>query len=126
MLHISDIRTEWPHIRDAVAKLSEGEPWRAEDVYAQCVNGKASLVMSDGAFMVCKVQECPYTGDVQLWIWAACSSFYGAIKEYGAELDAFARSHGAKTIRMASKRAGWQRVNGWTEEYSIYAREVGP
>jgi hypothetical protein len=50
---ISDIRREWNWVKYGVEEIIHKYPWltyRAEDIYAACVNGQAILYTTSDAF----------------------------------------------------------------------------
>ena len=63
---ITNIRDEWDWIRPALVELKEQIPsltWRPEDVYAECLYGKAVLHVSPEGFVITKVITDQYTKD---------------------------------------------------------------
>lgn len=123
-LRIADIRVEWPRIKDAVTELCKDGPERAEDVYAACVYGKATLLTCEDGFIVCRIEQCAYTTRQIMFIWKASATIYGAVDKWQAEVDRIAKEQGATMLQMASTRSGWKRVDGWSELTTIYARTL--
>lgn len=122
MLTITDIRVAWPQIRDQVAALCTDE--RPEDLYAACLYGKASLLMCEDGYVICRLQEDNTTGQQQMWIWQASASISGAVEKYQHELDQLCIKSGASVMMMASSRKGWRKTDGWEESHTIYVRKV--
>lgn len=123
-LQIADIRLKWDEIKAHVAALCEGHPERPEDIYAACVYGKASLLMCEDGYAICKLSECKYTGETIMWVWQASASIYGAIEKYLPELERFARENGAVVMQHSSQRLGWQRLHGWKASHTVYERRL--
>lgn len=123
-LEIADVRREWEHIKDAVAELCADGQARAEDVYADCKHGKASLLICADGFLVVRIETCNYTGQTMMFVWLAHANIVGAVEKYQPELDRIAREQGATVIRMNSTRKGWERAEGWHLVTSVYERRL--
>ncbi len=71
---IADIRQCWGEIRKGIESIIDADPnltFIPEDVYSECVNGRAQLFTSPIGFLVLTTEVDPFTSDKTLLIWIA-------------------------------------------------------
>jgi hypothetical protein len=131
MITRADIRKEWPWIRPLLERFSGRftTDWKPEDVYADCVHGKAFLytAIEDRGFMVVKEFENRFTGEPLLHVWILCmeeDTPHGAIAKYMPALHDLARQYGYKKVTMESPRRAWAKHPQWREGMTTYTYEV--
>jgi hypothetical protein len=120
-----NIRDVWEEIRPGVETVVArgGGDWRAEDLYAACVNGTAWLWMSEeGDFCVLQLQRNEYRNQLECFVWAAYNR--GDIEAHLQQVGEIAREAGAKRLVMSSARRGWERRPEWRKLHSTYALEI--
>jgi hypothetical protein len=128
------IASAWPFVRAGCEKVlaKTNDRWIPEDVYMEVRSGSAFLYMIEhesdeiGFIVVRRVMD-PDGPVLFVWImWTepglmAESSNWKAVI---AELDALARSIGAKRIRHYSSRSGFEEHGAFTLKMHIYERET--
>lgn len=126
MLEPADIRACWETVKpgiDAVIACSKAD-YRAEDVYAACVQGLAFLYVDEPGFVVLAPQVNTFTGRRELLVWLAFAEGRGNIAAYQPQIDAIAQREGFGTLTCWTARAGFARVPGWREVGMVYERSV--
>ena len=71
---LTDIRQCWDEVKTGIESIIADDPnltFRPEDVYSECVNGRAELFTSPIGFLVLSTEIDPFTGDRTLLIWIA-------------------------------------------------------
>ena len=123
-LPFTNIREVWPAVRAGLENLKQkcpGVRWLPEDVYAECVNGSASLCYENGRFIILKFYEDELTGAKVIWVWIAYGEGINGEQE---RLDAYAKTHGYNELRLTSSRPGWARTEGWEFMEATYRRKL--
>lgn len=119
-----NIREVWPIVRAGLEDIRNRFPttrWVPEDIYADCVNGNASLWFEDGSFLVLKSYIDELTLNRVLYVWIAYGKDLLSRQE---QLDAHARAEGFDEIRLTSPRQGWAGVEGWRFMDATYSRKL--
>jgi hypothetical protein len=128
----ADIRLEWDNVKPGIEKILVDSPhltFLPEDVYSECVNGRATLLVSPAGFLVLTTEVDAFTGDSTLLIWLA----YMYVRSTNSWLDhvewfeGVARTLGCKFIEMRStlpKMEAYARRNGWKLDARVFTREV--
>jgi hypothetical protein len=126
-----DIREEWDWVRVGVEEILAEQPqltYRAEDVYAACVNNNALLWVteqSDG-FVVSTQETDSHTGDRTFLVWVAWTKVRGqncVVKHYNFFAD-IARENGFKYSKKVTRiikntLLGKNTKNKWRGAYKI-------
>lgn len=112
----AQIRSEWDRVRPQLEGLAKGQDWRPEDVYAECLYGRAVLYTCPEGFVVLKELVNQYSGEKYLFIWVACGSGsvegHTLINWYWPQISVIAQSVGANRVSFESRRNGYERVLG--------------
>jgi hypothetical protein len=115
-----DIRLAWDRIKADVAALKAeyNLDWRPEDVYAQCLMGRAFCYVCQDGFIIVKPQENQFTLAKELFVWICVSRSRAGdgLTEYYPDICALAKDIYATAIIFESPRDGFRRVaerNGW-------------
>ena len=123
---LHDIRSVWEIIKPDIIKLKEkwGMDWRYEDVYAQCLMGRAFCYSCNDGFIIVKPQENQFTLAKELFVWICCSTASNGLMDYHPDISKIAKDIYATTIIFNSPRDGFIKVakaNNWTAltEYQI-------
>jgi hypothetical protein len=125
-LRLQDIRLVWDTIKPAIEalKVQWQFDWRAEDIYAQCLMGRAFCYTCEEGFMIVKPQENQFTLAKELFVWLCYSRATDGLSDYYPDICGLARDLFASTIVFNSPRDGFIRVakaNKWPAmtEYRI-------
>lgn len=115
---LTDIRVAWDHIKDDVSALKTqyNLDWRPEDVYAECLMGRAFCWMCADGFVIVRPQENRYTLAKELFVWICVSRAEDGLNDYYPDICEIAKDIGAETIIFESPREGFRRLaarNGW-------------
>jgi hypothetical protein len=136
VIEAANIKHHWQWVRPLLDRLYErdcerGVPdWVVEDVYADCVHGKAFFYLATGGFVVLKEGKNPTTGAKSLVVWMACandSSKTDNIAENAEAIRSMAQSIGADQVEFYTTRKGYARIigtYGYRFAYSKYVMEV--
>ena len=136
MIEAANIKHHWDWVRPLLERLHErdclrGAPdWFVEDVYADCVHGKAFFYLAAGGFVVFREGKNKTTDKKSLVVWMACAndpSKTDNIAENAASIRDLARSIGADQVEFYTTRKGYERVigaYGYRFAYSKYVMEV--
>ena len=122
-----DIRLAWDEIKPHVEALKGrySFDWRPEDVYAQCLTGRAFCYVCDDGFMIVKPQENQFTLEKELFMWIGIGwSGEDLINEYYEDTCAIAKEIYATKIVFDSSREGFRKVAknnhwGYMATYSV-------
>ena len=129
---LTDIRTCWVQVKKGIEEILSASPrltYMAEDVYSECVNGRAMLFTSPLGFVVLVVDTDQFTNDKTLVVWA------GYVYETGKNnwldhIDWFeqvAIECGCRFIEAQSdvpELESYFTSTGWELETKIYIREI--
>ena len=129
---VADIRVEWDNVKPGIEAILAASPqltFLPEDVYSECVNGRATLLVSPAGFLVLTTEIDTFTNNKTLLIWIA----YTYVRSTNNWLDHvkwfenIARDLGCKFIEGRSdvpRMEAYALRNGWTLDTRIYTREV--
>jgi len=130
--YLADIRKEWDWVSKGVQEILDGTPaltYRAEDVYAECVNGQALLWITGEGFVVTTVEVDRFTGDKTLLVWLAWARHRGE-KKAAYYLPFFEqKARDARLQKMEVRSAVRQMIDylendGWLLDHIVYTRDV--
>ncbi len=129
---ITNIRDEWDWIRPALVELKEQIPsltWRPEDVYAECLYGKAVLHVSPEGFVITKVITDQYTKDRTLLFWIAWARELGGncVIKYLPFFENVAQQlecNFLETWTPVDELESYFLQEGWSLDTRIYMRQV--
>lgn len=128
--YCADIRSYWEPIRVALQKVVDKihPDWIPEDVYVAVITGQARVYLAHDGVIVFKLTPQPYTGENDLFVWAAHSNNGNALIEYADDVEAIAREFGATRILFTSPRKGMEalpeRIPGWRQGDTIYEKRI--
>lgn len=100
-----------------------------EDVYAACINGSASLWVTDDGFVVTTSEIDPYNGDRTFLIWLAWAKIRGnnlVVKHQDFFMD-YARERKYKKIEVRSaipELTSYVLAHGWEIDTIVYTRDL--
>ena len=129
---VSDIREHWLQVKEGIQDILDANPqltFLPEDVYSECVNGRAILMLSPIGFLVLTQEVDQFTQDKTLLIWIAYTYEKGKhnwidhhkwFEQLAIELD-------CKFIEARSSVPAMEEYaldNGWKLDTRIYTREV--
>ncbi len=125
-LVLKEVREVWDAIRPGLEQVRQktGAPWRAEDVYAACVVGQASVYVGETGFVVVQAKTDPFSGAPELFVWVAYAEGQGNLERFQAAVDELARDHEFTKLTMWSNRPGFARVPGWQPVATVYERAL--
>jgi len=128
----SDIRLSWLSVKPGIEHILEENPqltYLPEDVYSECVNGRATLFTSPIGFLVLTTEVDPFTDVKTLLIWIAYTYNQGKHSwlDHADWFDKLAQHLGCRTIEARSAVPEMEEYalnNGWSLDTRIYTREV--
>lgn len=117
-LALVDIRLVWDSIKPNIEQLRVqwSFDWRAEDVYAQCLIGRAFCYTCADGFIIVKPQENQYSLSKELFVWICYSRANNGLVDYFPDINALAKDIYATRIIFESPREGFRRLaehNNW-------------
>lgn len=121
-----ELDEHWPRVKAGLERIKAKHPvsWIPEHVYRAIAQQEAWLALVDGGFIVFQVLP----GDDKrglMHIWALEGKGYEhAAKEY-AELEAWCREKGIRTIRQFGRK-GWGKDPFWRMTGYVYEHTVEP
>ena len=130
---IANIRVEWDWVKPGIEKILAEQPqltYRPEDVYAECVNGTATLFTQGRNFVITQMEVDQYSSNKIFLLWLAWTEERGL--NHAASLIAFfeqiARDCGCTIIEIKSpvdKLEGYIIENGWDLYTRVFRRKLG-
>lgn len=131
---LGNIRQEWDWVRrgiDEVLHLDPNATYRAEDVYAACVNGDAHLWTHPEGFVVTTFQWCKYSGRRTLMVWVAWALERGnsvAVKcrDFFEQLAVEQQCTDIEIITRHQKVADYvsENLDGWETKYMVLGKDL--
>ena len=129
---VTDIRAEWDKVKPGIEEILAATPqltFLAEDVYSECVNGRATLLTSPAGFLVLTTQIDTFTNDKTLLVWLAYTYIRGTSNwlDHVEWFESVARTLGCRFIEARSavpKMEAYALRNGWSLDTRVYTREV--
>lgn len=126
MLTALPIEEVWPFVKSKLEEIKAryDQDWEIQDVYDDIVSGVAFLygVDHDESFVITAPQVNTFTGETELYIWAAWGDGFAQGKHMD-KLFELANGIGAIRLVMASQRRGFERA-GWKIKEITYTLEV--
>lgn len=132
-LNFVDIREVWDTVKVGLEQVSSdiSADWRVEDVYADCVNAKAHILMdaarTPNGFVVVRTESIPFSQSVKLLIWIAFDPVEHSLATYIEELETLARDTGHKQIEFLSPHKGlWSRAEnaGYQLQWAVLNKKL--
>ena len=129
---VSDARREWDWVKPGVEEIlrnSKTLTYRAEDVYAACVNGQAVLWVTSEGFVVSTTEVDHFTGKKTMFLWLAWAKEKGnsLVSKYQSFFERVAREAGYSYLETRSPFLGLMshlETNGWTVDTVVYTRAL--
>jgi hypothetical protein len=129
---VSDIRREWDWVRpglDEICAASRSLTYRAEDVYAACVNKQAVLWTTSEGFVISSTEIDQFTGEKTMFLWLAWAKVRGTslVSKYQAFFEQVAREAGYSTLETRSPFLGLMshmEAHGWTVDTVVYTKRL--
>ena len=109
---LMDIRLVWDRIKPHIESIRTDlhMDWRCEDVYAQCMMGRAFCYTCEDGFVIVQPRENGYNLSKELFVWLCYSTAHDGLTEYYDDICAMAKSVHAKSIIFNSPRDGFRKV----------------
>lgn len=127
---IADIRKEWDWVKVGVKEILIDQPqltYRPEDVYAECVNGNATLFVLGKNFAVTTVYLDKYTDDKIFLGWLTWGKNIQNAHRYVHFFEKVARDCGCVYMegRTSIDRLGeYYLENDWKLETRVFRRKL--
>jgi uncharacterized protein YmfQ (DUF2313 family) len=129
---VSDIRREWDWVKPGVEEILRNAKtltYRAEDVYAACVNGQAVLWVTSEGFVISTTEVDNFTGKKTMFLWLAWAKEKGnsLVSRYQSFFERVAREAGYSYLETRSPFLGLMshlETNGWTVDTVVYTRAL--
>ena len=132
----ADIRVEWDWIKPQIETILSKQPrltYRPEDVYANCINGSAILmVVEKTKFVIVETTIDPFTHKKTLNIWLAwVSSEHKSQINTATHLPFFenmARDFGCSYLECSTDKPSLGRLYtsvGWELKTQVYIKDLG-
>ena len=129
---LAHIREEWNWVKRGIEEILAEQPqltFRAEDVYAACLNEEAHLWVAPEGFVISTAERDEFTGSRTFFLWLAWTKDRGqscAIK-YIPFFVNIAKENGFNNIETRTPVTALERyflADGWRKETVIYSREL--
>lgn len=129
---VSDIRREWDWVRRGVEEIlrnSKTLTYRAEDVYAACVNKQAVLWTTSEGFVISTTEIDPFTDRKTMFLWLAWAKDRGnsLVSKYQTFFERVARDAGYSYLETRSSHLGLMQhleSHGWAIDTVVYTRAL--
>lgn len=129
---LAHIREEWDWVKRGIEEILAEQPqltFRAEDVYAACLNEEAHLWVAPEGFVISTAERDEFTGARTFFLWLAWTKDRGqscAIK-YIPFFVNIAKENGFNNIETRTPVTALESyflADGWRKETVIYSREL--
>ena len=129
---LAHIREEWDWVKRGIEEILAEQPqltFRAEDVYAACLNEEAHLWVATEGFVISTAERDEFTGARTFFLWLAWTKDRGqscAIK-YIPFFVNIAKENGFNNIETRTPVTALERyflADGWRKETVVYTREL--
>lgn len=129
---LAHIREEWDWVKRGIEEILAEQPlltFRAEDVYAACLNEEAHLWVAPEGFVISTAERDEFTGARTFFLWLAWAKDRGqccAIK-YIPFFTNVAKESGFKNLETRTPVTALERyflADGWRKETVVYTREL--
>lgn len=129
---VADVRREWDWVRPGIEEIlgnSKSLTYRAEDVYAACINQQAVLWVTSEGFVVSTTEVDTFTGKKAMFLWLAWAKERGnsLVSKYQLFFERVAREAGYSYLETRSPFLGLMphlTENGWSVDTVVYTREL--
>jgi len=130
---LASIREEWGWVKRGIEEILQEQPkltYRAEDVYAACLNGDAYLWVFPEGFLISTAEKDEYSGEHIFFFWLAWVKKRGGKTVFTKYVPFFlniAKEMGFKRIETRTPVLELERsflADGWERQSAIYTREV--
>ena len=129
---LADIRQCWNEVKTGIESIIAEDSnltFRPEDVYSECVNGRAELFTSPIGFLVLSTEIDPFTGDRTLLIWIAYVYKTGKHNwmKHVQWVEELARKAGCRYIEARSSVSQMEEYalrQGFSLNTRVYTKEV--
>ena len=129
---LADVRLCWEEIRGPICSILNEIPHCEvipEDIYSECVNGRAELYMSPIGFMVLTIEVEPFSKTRSLLIWIAYVHETGKHNwvSYVTIANQLAKALDCAYIKAKSvvpEMEEYALANGWEIKERLYSIEV--
>jgi hypothetical protein len=128
----ANVRDEWDWVKQGVEEILAEQPqltFRAEDVYAACLNEQAHLWVAAEGFVITTSEVEDFSGHKTFLLWLAWAKDRGqscAIK-YLPFFAQIAKENGFKNIETRTPVSALEKyflAEGWTKDTVVYTREL--
>ena len=132
-LDFVDITQVWDTVKVGLEQVSldTSPDWRLEDVYAECVSGKAHILMDKSrtatGFIILQSVKIPFQQAAKLLIWIAYDPVQNSLATYGEELETLARNTGHQQIEFLSPHEGlWTlaKSSGYQFQWAVMNKKL--
>ena len=128
----ANVRDEWDWVKLGVEEILAEQPqltFRAEDVYAACLNEEAHLWVAPEGFVITTAERDEFTGARTFLLWLAWTKDRGhsCATKYISFFTAVAKERGFKNIETRTPVTALERyflADGWRKETVVYTREL--
>jgi hypothetical protein len=127
---VADIRKEWDWVKTGVGEilLEQPQTYRAEDVYAECISGNATLFTLEKNFAVTTMYLDKFTDDKIFLMWLAWGkTIQNASVNFIGFFEQVARDSGCAYIESMTSidRLGeYHLENGWRLDTRVFRRDL--
>jgi len=126
-LEPSNIRDVWDDIKPGLEAVKRDWPelstWRVEDVYAEVLQERAVVYVTEDGFAVCKLDTDTYSGESDLFIWIAYAydgKRGGILTKYLPNFIEVAKHLGCKGVSTRSNHPALAHLRELTPVYTEY------
>lgn len=111
-LLLQDIRLVWVQVKPAIERLIQQWQFdfKPEDIYSQCMMGRAFCYTCQDGFLIVKPQENQFTLAKELYVWICYSVAEDGLVEYYPDINELAKDIHATSIIFESPREGFKRL----------------
>ena len=129
---LADIRQCWSQVKIGIESIIADDPnltFRPEDVYSECVNGRAELFISPIGFLILSTEIDPFTDNRTLLIWIAYVYETGKHNwmKHVQWFEELARNAGCKHIEARSSVSQMEEYalkQGFSLNTRVYTKKV--
>ena len=127
---VADIRKEWDWVKIGINEILIDQPeltYRAEDVYAECINGDATLFILEKNFAITTIYLDKYTNDKIFLGWLTWGKNMQNCHRLVNFFEQVARDCGCVYLegRTSIDRLGeYYLENGWELETRVFRRKL--
>jgi len=130
---IASIREEWDWVKPGVEEILREQPkltYRAEDVYAACLNEEAFLWVFPEGFSINTAEKDEYSGDHIFFFWLVWVKKRGqrtVLEKYVPVFAEIAKEMGFKRIETRTNVSDLERSmlsDGWERQSATYTRDL--